>query len=140
MLQARLLRVLPEQAICFLPYLEQPLFFGLLQAADVLMDTLHFCSGNVSYQCFALDLPLITLPGQLMRSRTTAGLYKIMDIEDCTAENISHFVDLCLRMTQDPSFKPGVQQQIRERSHRLWNIQADLEATCRRIEDLYASH
>lgn len=139
-LRQRLLKVLPESALCFLPYLEQPLFFGLLQAADVLMDTLHFCSGNVSYQCFALDLPLITLPGQLMRSRTTTGLYKLMEIEDCTAENASHFVDLCIRMAQDPVFKLRIQQLIRERSHRLWNIEADLEAACRRIEDLYASH
>lgn len=139
-LQQRLLKVLPESALCFLPHLEQPLFFGLLQAADVLMDTLHFCSGNVSYQCFAMELPLITLPGQLMRSRTTAGLYTLMEIDDCTAENTSHFVDLCIRMVQDPTFKHRVQQQIRERAHRLWNIEADLETACRRIEDLYATH
>jgi protein O-GlcNAc transferase len=139
-LRQRLLKVLPENSLCFLPYLEQPHFFGLLQAADVLMDTLHFCSGNVSYQCFALELPLITLPGQLMRSRTTAGLYQIMEIEDCTAENASHFVDLCIRMAHDPTFKPRVQQQIRERAHRLWDIEADLETACRRIEDLYAAH
>lgn len=139
-LRQRLLKTLPETALCFLPYLEQAHFFGLLQAADVIMDTLHFCSGNVSYQCFAMDLPLITLPGQLMRSRTTAGLYQIMEIDDCTAENASHFVDLCIRMAQDPSFKSKIQQRIRERAPRLWTIEADLEAACRRIEDLYASH
>lgn len=139
-LQRRLRKVLPDSALCFLPHLPQPAFFGLLQAADVVLDTFYFASGNVSYQCFALEVPLVTLPGRLMRSRTTAGLYEWLDISHCTAHNEAHFVELCVKMATDSTFKQGVQAQLKAAAPRLFDIEADLEAACRRIEALYASH
>lgn len=139
-LRKRLRKVLPEQALRFIQYLPKPQFLGLLRDADVLLDTFYFASGNVSYQCFALGLPIITLPGQLMRSRTTAGLYEWMEIDVCTARNEAHFVELCVKMATDQAFKADAQAQVRAAAPRLFDIDADLAESCRRIEAVYASH
>lgn len=139
-LQARLSQSLPAAAVRFIPHLARPAFFGLLQAADAVLDTFYFASGNVTYQSFALGVPLLTLPGRLMRSRTTAGIYEWLEISDCTAHNEAHFVELCVKMATDPDFKQGIQAQLNRAAPRLFDIAEDVVKACHRIEALYASH
>ena len=73
--------VLTERVI-FLPRLSADRFMALLAQFDVLLDPIHFGSGNTMYEAMGLGIPIVTWPGNFMRGRLVAGCYQQMEIED----------------------------------------------------------
>ncbi len=121
-LQRRLLHTIPDVAdrVDFLPSMPHAAFMGLLAAADVVLDTPHFCGMNTSLQAFSLGQPVVTLPGAFQRSRHTASMYRHMGLHACIASDPEDYVRIALRLGLDPEFRAGCQAEVRERSDRLY--------------------
>ena len=66
----------------FLP--RQPIdrFMALMGTFDVLLDPIHFGSGNTLYEAMAYGTPIVTWPGQFMRGRIVAGAYRQIAVQD----------------------------------------------------------
>jgi hypothetical protein len=61
-----------------MPPVSLPDYLAALRSADALLDTFHFGGGCSSYESFGMSAPVVTLPGERMRSRITAALYARM--------------------------------------------------------------
>lgn len=107
MLVERFRRFIPDVAdrIHFLPQMPQADFLGLLKLADAVLDTPFFGGGTSSYEAIANDVPIVTMPGEFMRSRVTAGCYQRMGIDSLIASSPEDYVTLALRLAQDTSWK-----------------------------------
>ncbi len=110
--------------IHFVPWMDQERFYSLLIQADAVLDTLHFTAGNVAYQAFGLGVPMITLPGSFLRSRTTYGLYKQMDFLDLVANTPEEFTDLALRLARDKDWQSRMREQVKTLSEPLFDDKA----------------
>ena len=91
------------ERVRFLP--RQPLerFMALLAHVDVLLDPLHFGSGNTLYEGMVYGTPVVTWPGRFMRGRIVAGAYRQMGIADAPiAERIEDYAPLALALGRDP--------------------------------------
>ena len=66
-----------ERAIV-LPSLSHPDYLRVNRVCDVMVDTLHWSGGNTSLDALACGLPVVTLPGTLMRGRQTAGMLAVI--------------------------------------------------------------
>lgn len=66
--------------VFFLPPLSQERFFDHLTVMDILLDTIHFCSGLSFYESMITGIPTVTWPGNYMRGRIAAGAYWQMDV------------------------------------------------------------
>lgn len=128
----------PELAerIHFLPWMAREDFFALLLEAEVVLDSLHFGAGNVAYQALGLGVPMLTRPGQLMRSRTTAGLYQLLKISGLSAQDDTEFVQLCLRMAQDPDWRRFKRQEVARKASRLFEPNDDFRALAEIVDRL----
>ena len=113
-LEARFARDLPDVAdrIVFRPFAPKPEFLSLLAAADCVLDPFHFSGGVTSYIVLSLGAPLVTLPGELFRSRMTAGMYGQAGVTDCIARSPEHFVDLALAFAADPGLRASFRSRI----------------------------
>jgi protein O-GlcNAc transferase len=131
-LAARLQRTLPDVAdrIQFLPRQSFADYLNLLLLADVLLDTPHFSGGNTTFDAFGLNLPVVTLPGLLMRGRQTLACYRKMGLLDCVAQTSQDYVDLAVRLAQDADYRAAMRTKIAERSDVLF----DDTAAVREIE------
>ena len=98
----------------FLPWMPQEHFYSLLLQADAALDTVHFCAGNVAYQAFGLGVPLVTLPGSYLRSRTTYGLYEQIGMLDLVANSWEEYSDLALRLARDTEWQQQMRQKVYE--------------------------
>lgn len=80
LLQQRFARTMPDvvDRIQWLPALPNQDFLQLLALADVVLDPLHFGGGNSSYEALAVGTPIVTLPGEFLRSRITRAQYAKM--------------------------------------------------------------
>jgi predicted O-linked N-acetylglucosamine transferase (SPINDLY family) len=113
-LERRFAVAIPDVAarVVFRPFAPTREFLSVLLAADCLLDTLHFSGGVTSYIALALGLPLVTLPGELFRSRMTAGMYLQAGVTDCIARSPEHFVELALAFAADPAARAAYRSKI----------------------------
>lgn len=121
-LEARFARDLPEVAdrIVFRPFAPKAEFLSLLGAADCVLDPFHFSGGVTSYIVLSLGAPLVTLPGELFRSRMTAGMYRQAGVTECIARNPGHFVELALGFAADPDLRASYRSRITAAHPRLF--------------------
>jgi len=66
----------------FLPRLSHEGFMAHLAHIDVLLDPLHFGSGNTLYEAMAFGTPIVTWPGRFSRGRIVAAAYRQMGVAD----------------------------------------------------------
>lgn len=122
LLRERFADAMPDVAdrIDFIPRLQQAEFVGLLGAADVILDPIHFGGGHTSLDALALGTPVVTLPGRFLRGRITLGLYRKMGLGDCVAEDPEQYVKIAVRLGSDPDYRRQVQARIRDANAALF--------------------
>jgi protein O-GlcNAc transferase len=113
-LERRFMAGLPDVAerIGFRPFAPHDEFLNLLLQADCVLDPFHFSGGVTTYIALSLGVPVITLPGELFRSRMTAGIYAQAEIAGCTARSREHFVELALEFAHNPGLRAATAAKI----------------------------
>jgi predicted O-linked N-acetylglucosamine transferase (SPINDLY family) len=114
LLQERFQRVMPDVAgrVRWLPPLSREQFLGLLRTADVLLDPITFGGGNTSYEALAMGTPLVTLPGEQMRTRITSALYTKAGYTDLVASSADEYVELAVSLGLDGDCRAAAAQRI----------------------------
>ena len=86
---------------------------ALMEHFDVLLDPIHFGSGNTLYEAMVYGTPIVTWPGQFMRGRIVAGAYQQMGLADAPiAERLENYAPLALALGRGSER----QQALRERT------------------------
>jgi predicted O-linked N-acetylglucosamine transferase (SPINDLY family) len=106
----------------------------LLKIADVVLDPLHFCGGNVSLQALGLSVPVVTLPGAFMRGQITAGCYKQMGLSTCIASDRDGYVELACRIAGDREFRQHVSAEIENCSAQLFENNSVVDELARFLQ------
>lgn len=125
-LKARLEKCLPPAArerVRFLPYQGYDGYLSLLAQADVVLDTLHYSGGQTSMETLAAGTPVITMPGEAMRSRSTHACYRAMKMEQAgtVASDAADYVEKALALGTDPAARKRLSQQIMDCNHVLYD-------------------
>ncbi|MEZ6090245.1 MAG: tetratricopeptide repeat protein [Pirellulaceae bacterium] len=117
-LKARFQRTLPDgcERVTFLPAMPRVEFLKLLACADVVIDTPHFGGGHTSYETFSVGTPLVTLPGDFLRSRITQALYQRMGIDDLIANSAEEFIELAVRLGTSEEARRDASKRIHDAS------------------------
>ena len=76
-------------------------FRNVFREGDVCLDTLDFSDPGATIAALALGLPVITLPGALMRSRITSALLKQLHLDELVATSTDSYVDLAVRVASN---------------------------------------
>lgn len=101
--------------VIFLPRMQLPDFLQVLHLSDALLDSFHFCGGNTSFDSFAAESPVVTLPGEFMRGRQTMGLYKRMGFTDLVANDKADYIDKVLHLGTDTEFRQSMRRELSAR-------------------------
>ena len=139
-LRQRLARAMPDvvDRVHWLPWLPLDDFLSLLIAADVVLDPLRFSGTNTSYQAFAFNKPVVTLPGEFLRGRTTYVSYRRMDVDDCIARDVDDYVDIAVRLGTDPDWRRAVETRIAAAHDTLFEHPEAIEAFSGFLDDAIA--
>lgn len=106
LLKARWAKTFPlllDRAI-FLPRMPWDRFMAVMAQMDVLLDPLHFGSGNTLYDAMVTGTPVVTWPGRFARGRNVAAAYRQMGLADAPiASSIEEYAALALALGSDPA-------------------------------------
>ncbi|CAK4705894.1 hypothetical protein LEN26_001570 [Aphanomyces euteiches] len=92
----------------------------LVQAADVVLTSLHANKYYASLLAIAAGVPFVTVPGDLWRTRIPFGFLQQLGIHECVANSTSEYAHIAVRLTQDQSFRAQVVQKIVDNRHRVF--------------------
>ena len=83
-LRQRWLKTSPilNERVRFVPRCSLDKFMALLAHFDVVLDPIHFGSGNTLYESMAYGKPIVTWPGRFARGRFVAAAYQQMGLTD----------------------------------------------------------
>jgi len=124
----------PRQQIKLLPSLGLSDFRGLLSAADVMLDTLHWSGGSTTLDALFSGLPVVTLPGRFMRGRQSAAMLRIVGVEELIARDAQHYVEIALRVARQAGYREALASRIREGLPRLVERGEPVEALAAALE------
>jgi protein O-GlcNAc transferase len=91
------------ERVIFLPRMSWERFMAMMAQMDVLLDPLHFGSGNTLYDAMLNGTPVVTWPGEFARGRNVAAAYRQMGVDDAPiAQHLGDYAPLALALGRDP--------------------------------------
>jgi predicted O-linked N-acetylglucosamine transferase (SPINDLY family) len=115
-----------------------PQFLAVLAESDVLIDPLVYGGCNTSLEALAMRTPIVTLPSPYLRDRYTAAWYRAVGVEDCTVSNTRDYVDLTVKLGNDPALCASIMRRVAENDDQLFDNDRSVREHERLFQDLLA--
>ncbi len=114
-----------------LPQMTTERFLGVTRLADLFLDSLGWSGCNTTLEALALDLPVVTVPGALMRGRHTAAILTLLGLPELIAPDAEAYVALAVSLGRDPARRAALRQRIARDKHRLFGDRAAIDGLAR---------
>jgi predicted O-linked N-acetylglucosamine transferase (SPINDLY family) len=122
----------PERVRMLKPDLPHAAYLRLNAACDVMLDSVHWSGGNTSIDAIAAALPIVTLPGSLMRGRQSAAMLAAMEMSGLVAGDAAEYVAKAVNLGRNGDARREAAAAIRERRAALFSRDEPIRA----LEDL----
>jgi predicted O-linked N-acetylglucosamine transferase (SPINDLY family) len=71
-------------------------------------------------EAIANDLPVMTMPGDLMRGRHSRAILTMMGIMETIAGTLDEYIDLAVRLGTESQFRKKVRDKISQNKHKVF--------------------
>ena len=117
-----------DRTVTWIPTQDRGRFFGLLQRATAMLDTIGFSGFNTALQGLECGLPVVAFEGEFMRGRLASGPLRLLGLDELVATSTAEFVDIALRLADDAAWRGRMAQEIAQRRHALFDDRAPVRA------------
>jgi predicted O-linked N-acetylglucosamine transferase (SPINDLY family) len=125
-----------DNRVHLLPRLSQEDFFAVNREADVVLDSIGWAGCNSTLEALACDRPVVTLPGDTMRSRHGLAILGRIGMTDLIARDKDEYVAIAARLGCDVAWRRDVGRRIAERKDALYGDRAPLDALAAWLESV----
>lgn len=117
-----------EEYVFFLPRLDSERYHAINRLSDIYLDSIGWSGGNTTLEAIAGDLPVVTLPGELMRGRHTFAILMMMGITDLIASSVDEYIAIAVRLAKDVEWRKSMSEKIMANKHRIYRDKACITA------------
>lgn len=117
-----------DEHVVFIPWQSGPAFRGLLERADVFLDTIGFSGFNTAMQAVECGIPIATREGRYLRGRLAGGILKRMGLQELIAGSEEDYVALAVKLIQDGKYRERTRRRIEAERHVLFEDIAPIRA------------
>jgi protein O-GlcNAc transferase len=96
-----------------LPRMAPQDFQAATSCADIMLDSIGWSGCNSVLDAFACGLPVITWPGETMRSRHAAAMLRAAGVEDLICATLADYVDAAVTLGLDAGARARLGRRIR---------------------------
>ena len=104
----------------FLPFLEERRFVAAAGLCDVVLDSIGWSGGVSTLESLLHDLPIVTLPGPLMRGRHTTAMLELMQVTNTIVATVDDYVSHAACLARDLEQRTEVKKRIAVAKNRLY--------------------
>jgi predicted O-linked N-acetylglucosamine transferase (SPINDLY family) len=112
----------------FVPGLSHEHYLSLNFCSDIYLDTLSWSGGNTTLEAIACNLPVVTCPGEFMRTRHSYGILKMLGVEETIAYSEEEYIDIAVRLGLNKQWREDIVEKIKANQHRLYDDLLCVEA------------
>jgi predicted O-linked N-acetylglucosamine transferase (SPINDLY family) len=80
-------------------------------------------------------MPVVTLPGPMMRGRHSYAILKMMGLVETIARDEDHYVEIAVRLGKDGAWRRHITENVEETRSRVFNDETPIRA----LEDFFES-
>jgi CRISPR-associated protein Csy1 len=124
-----------ERRVHVLPQCGHDDYLRINRVCDAMLDTLHWSGGNTSLDALACGLPLVTLPGRFMRGRQSAGMLRLLGVDELIASDEDDYVRIAARLASDRAWRNALSERIVAGQSRVFDDPAPVAALERFLWD-----
>jgi predicted O-linked N-acetylglucosamine transferase (SPINDLY family) len=111
----------PDTHLIFLPRLSWGQFVSLNAQGDVFLDSIGWSGCNTTVETLQFGTPVVTMAGDSMRSRHSAAILALLGRADLVAATTADYIELAVRLGQDPLHRRAVREDLLRRAPALYN-------------------
>lgn len=123
-----------DNFVKFVPFLGRGEFYGLMERANVFLDTIGFSGFNTAMQAVECGLPIVTKEGCFLRGRLASGILDVIGLSDLVTHSEEDYISLAVKLAHDGNYC----QQIKDRMRNSLPLYDDLEPL-RALEDFFTN-
>ena len=118
----------PQGRLLFLPQQRYGGFLGLARAADIILDSAGWSGGNTTLEALSFGRPIVTLPGEFMRGRHTAGILRHIGVTETVAAEADDYVALAVRLAREAAWRNEITARLLQHKHLAYHNDAPIRA------------
>jgi protein O-GlcNAc transferase len=96
-------------------------YLSLQSLGDVFLDAMGWSGGVSTFEAVACRLPIVTMPGMLMRSRQSYAILTQLGVTDTIARDKSDYVDIAVRLGLNRQWREEISQRMVSRYSSLYS-------------------
>lgn len=101
--------------------------------ADISLDTIGFTGFLTTLESIACNLPIVTCVGELMRSRQTYGILKMIGVTDTIAKKPTEYIQIAVKLGLHSEWRQKIVEQIKQCQTSLYNDKTSIKG----LEEFY---
>lgn len=111
----------PDRHLRFVPSQSYDRFLDLNRCSDIFIDSFGFSGFTTTFDALSCGLPVVTMPGELMRARQSYAMLCEMNISETIATNLDEYIQVAVRLGLDTVWRAEMSHKIRDRTPLLAN-------------------
>ncbi len=111
-----------------LPRLSPDRFLAFGTVCDVFLDSIGWSGCNSTLEALLCNLPVVTLPGAVMRSRHSMAVLRAIGVEETIASTVEDYIAIAARLGTDRGWRSTIAQKIAANQHRAYRDPACIKA------------
>lgn len=128
-----------EDYVVLLPPQDPPHYQALNRISDVFLDSLGWSGCNSTLEAAGFGLPVVTMPGRLMRERHSVAILNMMGVRETIADSIEEYVNIAVRLGKDAGWRKQVSDEMVRNADKTYRDIEAVRGLERFIEETVAS-
>jgi predicted O-linked N-acetylglucosamine transferase (SPINDLY family) len=108
-------------------------FWNLHLLGNAFLDTISWSGGVTTFEAVACSLPVVTLPGELMRARHSYAILTQLGVTETIARDRADYVDIAVRLGLDRRWRQDIVNRTVDGYSGLYSDTRSVRA----LEDFY---
>jgi predicted O-linked N-acetylglucosamine transferase (SPINDLY family) len=109
-----------DDYVRFLPFLGPEQYHAINSLSDVYLDSIGWSGCNSTFEALACDLPIVTLPGNLMRGRHSSAILTMIGVTETIATSLDEYISLAVKLGLDQEWRQYISDKISKHKHRAY--------------------
>jgi len=118
----------PEDHLIFSPRLAPEHYQAIHSLTDIYLDSVGWSGGNTTLESLKYNLPVVTLPGKLMRGRHSTAILTMMGLKETIAATLDEYIELAVKLGQDTEWRRLISEKIERNKHMVYKDKTCIKA------------
>ena len=125
----------PGRHLAFIPSMHHADYLAGVAKSPVVLDSLWFSGGATSLDAISVGAPVLAWDGDMLRGKQTAGMLRMMNMDDLIVRNESDYIRECIALLRDKDRRNSLSASLKAKQSILFDDERPVAAFAEFLEN-----